>query len=121
VSAVGLASAGSFTIDVVRDGIIQRIHKSPEAATVGGLSRDGALLSYTHAERGDSRNPDLRVATVDGTVVAELSDGPGHGVAGVGWSPVAGDQRLLVLRNVTGQRRPAILAADTGEPVDVDV
>ena len=89
-------------------GIIQRIHKSPEAATVGGLSRDGALLSYTHAERGDSRNPDLRVATVDGTVVAELSDGPGHGVAGVGWSPVAGDQRLLVLRNVTGQRRPAL-------------
>ena len=121
LAAIGLASSGKHTIDLVARGAASRLYESDQAAGVGGLSRDGMLLSYSHAEHGDSRNRDLRVVRTDGRRVADLADGPGHGVSGLAWSPVEGDQRLLVFRDLTGRNRPAIWHPETGEVVDIDV
>jgi dienelactone hydrolase len=121
VAIIGLADVGKHRIDAVADGVATCLYESDQAAGVGGLSRDGGLLSFSHAEHGDSRNPDVRVIRLDGTTVADLSDGPGHGITLLGWSRIEGDQRLLVFRTLTGRRRPAIWHPESGELVDVSV
>jgi dipeptidyl aminopeptidase/acylaminoacyl peptidase len=75
---------------------------------VAGLSRDERLVAFSHAEHGDSRHPALRVLDQAGQPVGDLWDGPGLGLSAGAWSPVAGDQRLLVLREGTGLLRPAV-------------
>jgi dipeptidyl aminopeptidase/acylaminoacyl peptidase len=62
----------------------------------------------THSEHGDSRNPAVRVVDLGGTVVAELWDGPGRGLEPGRWSPIAGDQRLIVHHDRGGPRRPLV-------------
>ncbi|HEX8497227.1 MAG TPA: prolyl oligopeptidase family serine peptidase [Actinomycetales bacterium] len=90
------------------------LYEHEEEAYVGDLSRDGRLVVVAHSERGDSRHPALRVLrTGDGTAVADLDDGPGKGLFPVGFSPVDGDPRLLVVHERHGA--PALLIWD---PVD---
>ncbi|KAA2244132.1 S9 family peptidase, partial [Solihabitans fulvus] len=65
---------------------------------VAALSKDERLLAISHSEHGDNRHPALRVLAVeDGSTVAELWDGEGKGLDAIGFSPVRGDSRLLVL------------------------
>jgi dienelactone hydrolase len=90
-----------------------------EDASVAGLSRDEALLAISHAEHGDSRHPALRVMDRAGRTVADLWDGPGLGLAAGPWSPVAGDQRLVVQREGSGLSRPAVWAPAAGDLTDL--
>jgi dipeptidyl aminopeptidase/acylaminoacyl peptidase len=85
-----------------------------EDASVAGLSRDERLLAISHSEDGDSRHPALRVLDRLGQPVADLSDGPGLALSAGPWSPVPGDQRLVVIHERTGAERPAIWAPDAG-------
>jgi hypothetical protein len=80
---------GRFFVDAIRGGVIETIYQSDQAVSVGGLSRDERLVVIAHSEHGDSRNRALRVVTVDGSSVADLSDGPGRGLSPSGW-PVTG-------------------------------
>ncbi len=101
------------------------VYRSDEDASIGGLSTDETLLAIDHSEHGDSLHPDLRVLRVpDGlgesaTPLAELSDGPGKGLQSLGFSPVRGDQRLLVQHERHG--RPELLIWDptTGEETEL--
>jgi dienelactone hydrolase len=89
----------------------REIYAHAEEAYVSDLSRDESLLVLAHSEHGDSRHPALRVLRVpDGATVADLWDGKGKGLHPVGFSPVAGDQRLLVVHERTGT--PALLVWD---------
>jgi dienelactone hydrolase len=100
----------------------REIYAHPEEAYVGDLSRDESLVVLAHSEHGDSRHPALRVLrAADGTTVADLWDGPGKGLHPSGFSPVAGDQRLLVVHERAGT--PALLVWDptSGSEVDVPV
>lgn len=97
-------------------------------AEAAALSDDGNLLAIGHAPDGDIRHPSVRVVAADnGALVADLGDGPGHGVWALGFAPLPGDSRLLVRheRNerpalaiwdpITGARRELLLANVTGE------
>jgi len=106
-------------IDVVVDGVSRRLYEHREDAWAGDLSPDEQWLAIAHSERGDSRHPDLRVLTLSGAVVRELSDGPGKGVSPLGFSPVPGDPRLLVEHERDG--RPELLVLDVLTGVETPV
>ncbi|HXM55331.1 MAG TPA: prolyl oligopeptidase family serine peptidase, partial [Candidatus Dormibacteraeota bacterium] len=90
-----------------------------EDAHVAGLARDESLLAISHSEHGDSRHPALRVLDRSGRAVADLWDGPGLAVGAGPWSPVPGDQRLIVQREGAGLGRPAIWAPRDGAVDDL--
>jgi dipeptidyl aminopeptidase/acylaminoacyl peptidase len=108
------------TIYLVRDGEApRRIYQHAQTADVIDLSRDEMLVAIAHSEHGDSRNPAIRVLDLDGRAVAELWDGPGRGLEPVGWSPVAGDQRLLAMHDRRGRSQPLIFDAATSQVEDI--
>ena len=79
------------------------IYEHRESAYVGGLSWDETLVAIAHSEHGDSRHPAVRVVrAVDGGPVGECWDGPGKALRPVGFAPVDGDQRLLVIHERAG-------------------
>ena len=116
----------------VADGAAREIYAHVEEAYVGDLSRDQTLVVLAHSEHGDSRHPALRVLRLDDAgTVADLWDGAGKGLHPLGFSPVAGDQRLLVVHEradapallvwdpVSGTEQLVDLAVD-GEVADAD-
>ncbi|RAY14796.1 S9 family peptidase [Actinomadura craniellae] len=86
------------------------VYEHAEDAHLVGLSRDETLLAINHSEHGDSRHLALRVVRPDGSPVADLWDGSGKGLDGLGFAPVAGDSRLLVSHERRG--RPELLVWD---------
>ena len=112
------------TMYVLREGQPPRlIYEHPESATVADLSPDEALLAIAHSEHGDSRNRAVRVVDLEGRAIAELWDGPGKGLQPVRWSPVRGDQRLLVLHDRRGRRQPLVFdpRANSTDDVELDL
>jgi dienelactone hydrolase len=101
------------------EGIAEPLYAHREHAAVSGLSRDERLLAISHSEHGDSRHPALRVLDRTGHPVADLWDGPGRALTAGPWSPVAGDQRVVVLREGTGLLRPAVWAPEAGAVTDL--
>jgi dipeptidyl aminopeptidase/acylaminoacyl peptidase len=95
------------------------LYASEHDASVAGLSRDEALVLIEHSEHGDSRHPALRVITADGRTVAELWDGPGLGLSGIGFSPA--DHRVLALHEQRGRPEPLVWDPDTGEITRLDL
>jgi dienelactone hydrolase len=86
---IHLARTGGGEPDVV--------YRHAEDGGVGALSTDETVWVLSHSEHGDSRYPALRALTLPaGDVIGELSDAPGKGLAAMTFSPVRGDQRLLV-------------------------
>jgi dipeptidyl aminopeptidase/acylaminoacyl peptidase len=82
----------------------------------GGLSADGTLLCL---QGGDMMHPWLRVVDArTGATVAELRD-DGKALHAVAWSPVAGDQRLVVTHERRGEDAPAIWEPVSGAWTDV--
>lgn len=109
------------------------LYASGHDAEAVALSDDGNLVAIEHAEHGDARHPALRVLAADtGTVVADLHDGPGLGVWALGFAPLPGDPRLLVLHErrgvpglavwdpVSGARRELLLGEVEGEVTEAD-
>src|SRR5829696_5392104 len=123
--AVGLAGRDGFSVRVGEvGGTSEELYRHTEMVDVGGLSRDGRLLVVHHAEHGDNLHPALRVFELEAmTAVADLWDGEGFGlfVASAGFSPVAGDGRLVVLADRSGRLRPAIWDPVAGERVDLEL
>ena len=123
--ATGLATRDGFSVRVGEvGGSSEELYRHDEMVDVGGMSRDGRLLVVHHAEHGDNLHPALRTFDLEGMgAVADLWDGQGFGVfvASAGFSPVAGDGRLAVLHDRTGQLRPAIWDPAGGERVDLQI
>ncbi|WP_027942801.1 S9 family peptidase [Amycolatopsis taiwanensis] len=102
--AVGVSTDDGSELFVHRDGETARFYASKDDASVAALSRDERLLAISHSEHGDSRHPAVRVLAADGfATVAEKWDGPGKGLTPLGFSPVAGDTRLLMLHERRGR------------------
>jgi dienelactone hydrolase len=108
-------------LQVVTPGEPDRLlYEHSEDAGVGGLSEDDTLVAIVHSEHGDSRHPALRVVQVsDGTSVADLWDGPGRGLDPLGFAPVLGDPRMLVLHERRGQGELLIWDVVTGEQTEL--
>jgi len=123
LSLVGTATDEGSAVHVVRrDGATQLLYASEHDASVAGLSSDEQLAVLEHSEHGDSRHPALRVVrTADGSTFWERWDGEGLGLSAVGFSPVAGDRRLLAVHEREGRQLPFVVDPDTGEQVHPDL
>ncbi|MDQ1287133.1 MAG: hypothetical protein QG622_698, partial [Actinomycetota bacterium] len=108
---------------ITQDGEPPRqLYAHEQDAEVAALSEDSTLVAIGHSEHGDSRHPALRVVRVtDGGTVGELWDGPGRGVEPLGFSPVRGDQRLLVLHERRGRGELLVWDVATGEHRELDL
>lgn len=117
-AVVGSSDDEGTRVDLVRPGAAPaRLYAHREDAEVGGLSRDETLLALDHSEHGDSRHPALRILDLDGWALADLWDGTGRGLWALEWSPVPGDERLLVLHERQDIPRPLIWNPVTNEVV----
>ena len=118
---VGRSASLGTTIDLSAEGGSRRLYTHRQAANVGSLSADEQLFTLVHSEHGDARNRAVRVLDRAGTALAELWDGPGRGLKPLRWSPVAGDQRVLVTHERDGIGRPLLWDALTGAERVIDV
>lgn len=125
VSVVGVSNDDGTTVFLSRgDAPAEVVYRDEHDGGVAALSRDETLLAISHSEHGDNRHPALRVLSVaDGSTVAEKWDGPGKGLDAVGFSPVPGDQRLLVLHERHGREELLVwdVAAGTETELVVDL
>jgi len=121
VVLVGCSTDDGSAIYGVRDGV-RELYRHAEDADLAGLSRDERYLVLEHSEHGDSHHKALRVLDAGGGHVAELFDGEGLGLSVLGFSPVAGDPRLLAVHERTGRPRPflwdPLTGAETELPLD---
>jgi dienelactone hydrolase len=106
---------GAHVRRVVPGAPSEMLYRHREHADVAGLSRDEELIVLEHSEHGDSRHRALRILDTRGQSVAELWDGPALGLTAGPWSPLPGDQRLVIVHERTGVGRPAIWSPVTGE------
>jgi dipeptidyl aminopeptidase/acylaminoacyl peptidase len=101
------------------------LYQHVEDASVADLSPDGTLVAISHSEHGDSRHPAIRVLRLDPSgppiAVGDLWDGVGLGLEAVGFSPVVGDNRLLVLHERLGRWAPSIFEPSTSTVTDLDI
>jgi len=100
-----------------------KLYAHAQSASVGDLSRDEKFFVLSHAEHGDSRNRALRVLDIAGATASEKWEGEGRGLRAGRWSPIAGDERLIVGHERTGIERPVIwdVANDREEDVLLDL
>ena len=110
---------GSTVFVVPRKDRPLRIYAHRESAGVAHLSADETLVALGHSEHGDSRNRALRILDLTGRGVADLWDGPDRGLEPGRWSPLPGDQRVIVHHERGGTRRPLIFDARTGVAEEV--
>lgn len=121
-AVIGSSRPDGTSVHVVpREGPPRRIYSHEQLAWVAALSRDGTLLALGHSERGDSRHPAIRILDVQGGSLGEIDDGPGLGVEATAWSPVPGDERLLIAHERQGVERPAIWSLSTGRVQDLAI
>ena len=72
----------------------------------GGLSADTRLLAIWHSETSNIENPAVRILDArSGETIGDVAD-EGMAVVAAGWSPMPGDDRLVLLREVGGFVRP---------------
>ncbi|MEV6912150.1 prolyl oligopeptidase family serine peptidase [Amycolatopsis sp. NPDC051071] len=124
VIAVGVSTDDGSELFAHIDGKTTSFYRHDDDAGIASLSRDESLLVISHSEHGDSRHPALRVLSTDGfTTVADKWDGEGKGLGALEFSPVAGDQRLLVLHERRGREELLIwdVAAGTEREIELDL
>jgi dipeptidyl aminopeptidase/acylaminoacyl peptidase len=131
-SVVAISTEDGFSIWAAEDGGPARLlhhHAQPirlaggwgMAGSVdrGALSLDDTIAVLEVMEDGDVLHPALRaIDAVSGATIAELRD-EGLELAGFGFAPIAGDQRMAITHERTGERRPAIWNLATGEVADL--
>lgn len=131
-TVAGISTEASFTIWVSDDGDDARLlHEHSQPVRVAGgmgmsgpvdrsaLSADDAIVILEVMEDGDILHPSLRsVDTATGETLAELRD-PGLELAAFAFSPIAGDLRVAITHEHTGERRPALWHARTGNLTDL--
>jgi dipeptidyl aminopeptidase/acylaminoacyl peptidase len=100
------------------------LHHHPEMLSLGAdddaaLSADETLIAYEHAEDGDVHHTAIRVIdAASGATIGDLK-WPGVSITTHGFSPVAGDARVAISHERTGERRPAIWDPRSGDVSDL--
>ena len=115
LSVVGCSDDDGAAVFVVRPDRTTELYRHEQDADVADLSRDDGLVVLEHSEHGDAIHKALRVLTVDGGLVGELWDGAGLGLQVMGFSPLPGDSRLLVLHERDGRPTPMVWDPVSGD------
>jgi dipeptidyl aminopeptidase/acylaminoacyl peptidase len=118
-AVIGRSDDEGTSIHVVRPHATSLLYSSAEDASVAGFSSDERLVLIEHSEHGDSRHRALRVLDLDGAVVADLWDGPGLGLHGVGFAP--GGTTVLALHEQQGRPTPLLWDPLSGDVTRLDV
>ncbi|MEI7745187.1 MAG: alpha/beta fold hydrolase [Chloroflexota bacterium] len=133
-TAIAISTDDDYSVWVADDGAPARLlHRHQQPVRLAGgwgmsgamgrsaLSSDDALLVLEVMEDGDVLHPSLRsVDAATGAELAGLSD-PGLELAAFGFSPVAGDDRVAITTERSGDRRPALWNARTGALVELEM
>ena len=128
-----LADRDGFAVYVSEDGgAAKEIHRHPDLIGISdsdlhlegfdhvGLSADETLVCVEVAQDGDNIHRKLLVLDPrTGATVGELADGPGLGVRAFAWSPLPGDQRILIGHERQDLLRPGVWDPTTGERTDL--
>jgi len=124
-TVAAISTPERFGIWVSDDGADARcIHAHPEMLSLGSddeaaLSADETLVAFEHAEDGDALHAALRVIDAGtGATVADLK-WDGIAITSHGFSPVAGDARVAISHERSGERRPAVWDPRTGVVTDL--
>ena len=118
--AIGVSTDDGSELFARIDGETHRFYNHADDAGIASLSRDESLIAISHSEHGDSRHPALRVLATDGFgTVSEKWDGEGKGLTALEFSPLPGDQRLLVLHERRG--REELLVWDVREDTETEL
>lgn len=97
LAIAGFSDDDGTRIHLAKDGTVREIYRHECDGGVGALSRDESIWVLSHSEHGDARYPALRAYSVEtGAAIGDLDDTPGKGLTALEFSPVVGDQRLLV-------------------------
>lgn len=125
VVAVGVSTDDGASVWVSRKGgVAEVVYQHENDGGLDALSKDETLLVISHSEHGDSRHPALRVLSVEtGAVVADKWDGEGKALGAIAFSPVLGDNRVLVQHERRGRDELLLwdVVADTETEVVVDL
>jgi dipeptidyl aminopeptidase/acylaminoacyl peptidase len=122
LALAGFADDDGTRVHLARDGRIDIVYRHECDGGVGALATDETIWVLSHSEHGDSRYPALRALRVpDGSVIAELDDTPGKGLTAMEFSPVPGDQRLLVGHERRGRDELGIWDLSTGELTELAI
>ncbi|WP_353650195.1 prolyl oligopeptidase family serine peptidase [Nakamurella sp. A5-74] len=123
VVLAGFSDDDGSRIHLVRQGSEPTtVYRHETDASVGALSADETIWVLEHTEHGDSRYPSLRALSVaDGTTLGELDDSPGRGLSALEFSPVAGDQRVLVGHERDGRDELLIWDLATGAVTEISI
>ncbi len=123
VTVVGFVDDDGTRIHLSRDDREPHVvYRNTNDASVDGLSQDETIWLLGHSEHGDSRYPALRaIAVADGSVIAELDDTPGRGLSAMAFSPIAGDQRVLVGHERHGRDQLLLWDVVTGTVAELDI
>src|SRR5262245_57402783 len=128
-----IADREGFAVYVAERGAAAReVHRHPEQVGFSdsdfhlegfdtvGLSADESLMCLEVSQEGDSIHRKLvAMDPRDGSIVAELADGPRFALSAYAWSPVVGDQRMLGGHERDDRIRPMLWNPTTGERLDV--
>lgn len=121
--AVYVSEEGGPAKEVHRDVdmlVLGTFESELEGFELGALSSDEALLCIDTAQAGDNIHRALLVVDPrTGEVAGTLADGPKNSVTAIAWSPVPGDERLLLCHERENLTRPAIWNPATGSRVDL--
>ncbi|MEV4311192.1 prolyl oligopeptidase family serine peptidase [Actinocrispum sp. NPDC049592] len=124
VVAIGISNDDGTKVLVSKDnGSGEVIYAHENDGGVAAQSRDERYLVIAHSEHGDNRHTALRVVDTTGKAVADKWDGKGKGLDAIGFSPVGGDPRLLVLHERRGREELLIwdVEQDTETELSLDL
>ncbi len=120
LAVIGRSTEAGTAIHVCPPGADPYVlYRHAEDAHAVDLSEDESLIAINHSEHGDSRHMALRVMRPGGETVADLWDGPGKGLNGLSFSPVRGDQRLLVEHERRGKPEPLLWNPISGQVQEI--
>jgi dienelactone hydrolase len=116
LALAGFSDDDGTRIHLAAGGGIRTVYRHEADGGVGALSTDESIWVLSHSEHGDSRYPALRAYAIENdAVLGDLDDTPGKGLTALEFSPVRGDQRLLVGHERSGRDGLGIWDVSTGE------
>ncbi|MET1074821.1 MAG: S9 family peptidase, partial [Umezawaea sp.] len=125
VVGVGVSTDDGTSVWLSRKGgAAEVVYSHENDGGLDALSKDESLVVISHSEHGDSRHPALRVLSVEtGAAVAEKWDGEGKGLGTIAFSPVLGDNRVLVLHERRGREELLLwdVETDTESEIVIDL
>ena len=131
-TVAAISTEEEYSVWVSEDGgEVRLLHRHEQPVRLAGgwgfagsalrssLSADDAIAVLEVMEDGDVLHPSLRsIDAATGDPIAELRD-ENLELAGFAFSPLAGDTRIAITHERSGDRRPALWDARTGELTDL--